>query len=132
MAKVTIQSLDDEIRKILKEYDDDVSSNVKEITQKVTKKGVEALKSSSKSTFGTVKKRKRKYASTWTSKTEIGRLYTKGTIYNSQPGLPHLLEHGHAIKNGGRAQGKVPGREHIKPVEEKIIAMYENEIMRKL
>lgn len=132
MAKATIDTLDDEIKKILDSYGDEVERNLKEITKQVTKKGVEALKSSSRSTFGTVKKRKRKYAQTWTSKTEVGRLYSKGTIYNSQPGLPHLLENGHALKNGGRKLGTVPGKEHIKPIEDKIVKMYENEIMRKL
>lgn len=132
MAKATIDTLDDEIKKILDDYGDEVSLHMTEITKQITRKGVEALKNSSKSTFGTTRRRKRKYANTWTSKTEIGRLYTKGTIYNSQPGLPHLLEHGHAIRNGGRASGTVPGREHIKPVEEKLIKMYEEEIQRKL
>lgn len=128
MAKVTIDTLDDEMKKILKQYEDDVSSNMTTITKEITRKGVQALKESSRDKFGTVRKRKRKYASTWTSKMETGRLYTTGTIYNNQPGLPHLLENGHAKAGGGR----VEGRAHIRPVEEKIIRLYESEIMRKL
>lgn len=128
MAKVTIDSLDDEMKKILKEYEDDVSTNLQTITKEVTRKGVQALKTSSKDKFGTVRKRKKKYASTWTSKMQTARLYTTGTIYNNQPGLPHLLENGHAKTGGGR----VPGREHIRPVEEKIIQFYESEIKKKL
>ena len=130
--KVTVDNLDTVIKGILKEYEDDVSKNMTEITKKVTKAGVQALKAESKSKFGTVKKRKRKYADTWTSKSEINRLYTKGTIYNSQPGLPHLLENGHAKVGGGRVEGKVEGRPHIASVEEMLIKMYEEEVMTKL
>lgn len=130
--KVTVDNLDDVVKSILKEYEDDVSKNMTDITKKVTKAGVQALKAESKSKFGTVKKRKRKYADTWTSKSEVGRLYTKGTIYNSQPGLPHLLENGHAKVGGGRVKGKVEGRPHIAPVEEMLIKLYEEEVMTKL
>lgn len=126
--KVTVDTLDDAIRDILKEYDDDVSQNLTEITKRITREGVKALKSESKSKFGTSRSRKKKYASTWTSQMETGRFSSQGTIYNTQAGLPHLLENGHAKVGGGR----VAGRAHIKPVEEKLIRQFENEVTRKL
>ena len=126
--KVTIDNLDDEIKKILKEYEDNVSSNLTEITKKVGRAGVQALKSESRQTFGTSKNKRRKYADTWTSQTEVGRLYSTVTIYNSQPGLPHLLENGHAKVGGGR----VAGRAHISTVENKLIQEYESEVVSKL
>lgn len=127
-TKVTIDNLDKEIKKIFNEYSGSVMSNLDQITRQTTKKGVQALKSESKSTFGTVKKRKKKYASTWTSKFETGRLSRQGIIYNTQAGLPHLLEHGHAKVNGGRVQG----RAHIQPVEQKLVTEYEREVKARL
>lgn len=35
-------------------------------------------------------------------------------VYSTKPGLPHLLEKGHATIGGGR----VPGREHVAPAAE--------------
>ena len=48
---------------------------------------------------------------------------TKG-LYATVPGLPHLLEYGHAKRGGGR----VPGRAHIKPVEDKITKDFERKV----
>lgn len=126
--KVTVDTLGDAVKSILKEYDNDVSRNLDEITKRVTKEGVKALKSESKAKFGTTKARKKKYAATWTSTVETGRLSTQGTIYNTQAGLPHLLENGHAKVGGGR----VAGREHISTVEDRLIKEFEREVRSKL
>ena len=131
--KVTIDNLDDAIKKILKEYEHNVSLNLTEITKRVGKAGVQALKEESRQKFGTTKSKKKKYANTWTSETEIGRLYSTVTIYNSQPGLPHLLENGHVSRNGtGRTYGKVSGRTHIATVEKEIETIFEREVTSKL
>lgn len=126
--KVTIDNLGKEIDKILEEYAGDVEGNLDEITKKVGKKGAQALKNESLEKFPDSKKHKKRYGSTWTSKADKSRLYTTVTIYNSQPGLPHLLEYGHASVNGGR----VPGTEHISEVEEKLILEFEREVESKL
>lgn len=126
--KVTVDTLGNAIKEILKDYDDEVSKNLTDITKEITKAGVQALKSESKEKFGTTKTRKRKYANTWTSQFETSRVSSQGTIYNTQPGLPHLLENGHAKVNGGR----VPGRAHISTVEEKLIKEFEREVKSKL
>ena len=131
--KVTLDNLDDAIKDILKDYESDVSGNLAKITKSVTQTGVKALKSESAATFKTTSKRKKKYAQTWTSKFTTGRLSSQGTIYNTQPGLPHLLENGHVSRNGtGRVFGRVPGREHIAKVESKLEKLFETEVKAKL
>lgn len=122
-TKVTIENLDTAIQGILKEYEDDVSANLDEITRKIGKTGVKALNNASKSAFDG-----KKYNKSWTSTAEKGRLYTTVTLHSKLPGLPHLLEHGHAKVNGGR----VKGRTHIEPVEQKLVKEYEREVKAKL
>lgn len=122
MAKrVPIDRLSAEISKILTEYGEEVQQNVDEAAAKVTKAGVKAVKGNASSTFAG----SGKYASGWTSKFEKGRLSSQGIIYNGDvPGLPHLLENGHANRNGGRT----PGRIHIAPVETKIVEDFEKAV----
>ena len=131
--KVTLDNLATAIEDVLAEYGNEITQNMKDITKDVTKQGVKALQSESASTFGTTPKRKKKYAKTWTSQFESGRLSSQGTIYNTQPGLPHLLENGHVSKNGtGRVFGFVPGRKHIEKVEKKLETIFEREVTAKL
>ena len=135
--KVTPLDLEKEVSKILEQYGDDVNDNLGEIVTEMTKKGVKALRQASESTFGTSRSRKKKYAKTWTSSMETGRLSKQGSIYNSQPGLPHLLEYGHVSSNGtGRDyhtdKAPVKGREHIEKVEQDLIKLFEREVKSKL
>ena len=123
--KCTPDQLPQVIQSILNEYADEVTDNIPEIAERVGKVGVQALKASSKSSFGGTGK----YAAGWTSQTEHGRLSTTVTIYNGRlPGLPHLLENGHAKRGGGR----VPGKAHIAPVEQKLIKEFEEKITNEL
>lgn len=118
MAKTcTIDNMDAAIMDILNEYEEFTVQTVREATQKIAKEGVKALKSSSGAFGGSGK-----YARGWTSTSEGGRLDTTVTIHNRTPGLPHLLENGHAKRGGGRVGGRV----HIAPVESKLIGDYEN------
>lgn len=126
--KVTVENLASEVQKILDDYGDEVSENLDKIVREVGKKGVQALKSESLSKFPSSKKHKKRYGETWKSEVTKKRLYTTVTIYNSQPGLPHLLEHGHAKVNGGR----VPGKVHIAPIENKLILQFEKEVTTEL
>lgn len=125
MAKKTpLERFDAEIEKILAEYAGEVEVNVGEITEQMGKQGVKLLRSSAKQTFGG----SGDYAKSWKVDTQRGRLSTSSVIYSTMPSLPHLLEYGHASRNGGR----VAGREHIKPVEEKLIQTFEEEVVSKL
>ena len=93
--KVTVNNLQDAIKDILDDYGDQVYENLEEITQRIGKKGVEAVRNSSKEAFnGKV------YASGWGMTVEKNRLYTSVIIHNKkQAGLAHLLEHGHVKAN---------------------------------
>ena len=126
MAKaITVDRLGEEIAKILDEYASDITGNVEEATRRVTKMGVKTVKSESLRSFKDVNLDKGRYGTGWTSQIETGRFSAQGTIYNYKyPGLPHLLEYGHANRNGGRT----PGHVHIAPVEEKINADFERKI----
>lgn len=134
-SKITLESFGAEVEKILQQYGDDVSENLSIITKKVGQKGAQLLRNESKSTFPVSTSHRKstgRYASGWTARTEQNRLYTTVTIYNRTPGLPHLLEHGHAVVAGGRNVGSARGVEHIAPVEEKLINEYEREVTQKL
>ena len=105
------------INKILADYRDGVIQDVNTLAKKFAQKGAASLRSASASAAGGTGK----YAKGWTSRTDAGRLSVTATIYNKDaPGLPHLLENGHAKRGGGR----VPGRPHIAPVEEQLAEEY--------
>lgn len=124
MAKVTIDNLAEAIGDVLEKYGEEVGDLTADAVKEVTKLGVKAVKSNSRTFGGTGK-----YASGWTSRVESGRMSTQGTIYNGKvPGLPHLLEHGHAKRGGGRVSGRV----HIAPVVDEIEKALQKEIEGKL
>lgn len=118
MDKCPLDKMDQAIAEILDEYGDEVVGNLEEITKRVAKEGAKTAKAEAKGKFrGTGK-----YAKGWTSTVETGRLSTQGTIYNKDlPGLPHLLEYGHANRGGGRT----PGKPHLKAVEQRVIKQFE-------
>lgn len=123
--RITPDQLSAAVDKILEKYGDDVKDNVSNIVKDITKKGAQTLKSESRGTFGGTGK----YASGWTTQMETGRVSAQGTIYNGDvPGLPHLLEHGHANRGGGRTAGRV----HIAKVEETLIKEFETKVKSKL
>lgn len=128
MAKITPDKLGQEIEKILTQYGEDVERNIDTIRKKVAQKGRTALKNVSDETYH----RTGKYAKGWTVTEEKMPHYTSAIIHNKQARLPHLLEHGHAIKGGGRSKDRVEGKVHIAPVEEELINLYVNEVVSKL
>ena len=123
--RVQVDNLAPEVEKILKKYGEDVTQNLGLIVKEMTKKGAKTLQGESGSTFGGTGK----YAGGWSSVFEDGRVSKQGTIYNKDvPGLPHLLEHGHANRGGGRT----PGRIHISRVEQALIKEFEEKVKSKL
>lgn len=124
-TRITVDKLGAEIDKIMTQYADEIKTDLDTVKKKVAQKGATALKNESKNTFdGTGK-----YASGWTSTIVKHPHYTSAVIYNKKlPGLPHLLEHGHAMKGGGRVSGRV----HIAKVEDELFSLYQSEVISKL
>ena len=130
MGKTAIDKLSEAISGMLEEYADEIGENVGEIAIQMGKKGVKALKQQTRETYP---KGTGEYAKGWKSQVNRGRLNTTVTIYNDHYSLPHLLEHGHVIRNGTeRVYGEVPGREHIQPVEKELVEAFEREVVSKL
>lgn len=122
MAKATPHDqLAAAINGILTEYAEDVNLTLKDAVKKVTKEGAKALKKESAAKFGNGE-----YAKGWTSTYESDRLSSQGTIYNTKPGLPHLLENGHMLRNGKFWHGKP----HISTIEQQIEEEFEKEVMK--
>lgn len=120
MATITADKLAETVQKELDKFGEDVVLTVGKVRTAVGKAGVRTLRSTSRSTFGGTGK----YASGWTMTEEGDRLYAKAIVHNRHPGMPHLLEYGHANRGGGRTSG----RTHIKPVEEEMIREFEKGI----
>ena len=128
--KTPLDKLADAISDILEEYGEEVDENVGEIAEALGKKGALTLRRESKAKFPDGSG---EYAQGWKSTTDQSRFSTVATIYNEHYALPHLLEHGHVIRNGtGRVYGEVPGREHIAPVADELVEAFEKEVVSKL
>ena len=127
MAKIGVDKLADEINDILSEYKGLLESDLEEAVEVVSKNAVNELKSTSpEGDTGEYKKswkRKKKRAANGAYHVII---YAGAPHYR----LAHLLEFGHALKNGGRTVGRARAFPHIKKVETNAIAQLENEIKR--
>lgn len=118
MAQLTpAERLAGEIIDILIKYEDDINAAVTTAVEEAAKAGARALRSASPKKTGD-------YAKGWKADIERGRLSTTARLYNSDfPGLAHLLEYGHVLKNGTRRSFGFGGqRVHIAPIEEQITA----------
>ena len=126
--KTPVDKLGAEIRKILNDYEVEASGVVADAVRKVTTAGAKALRAQSRETFQTHSKEKPYYKG-WASTLDTKKRSAQGIIYNKDvPGLPHLLEHGHANRGGGRT----PGRVHIKIIEDEVIKDFTKEVERGL
>ena len=126
--KITLEQLESAVEGILQEYGDEVRENLQDITKSIAQKGAQAMKAESARLFKPSGKHKKPYSQTWTSTVESTRVSAQGIIYNTQAGLPHLLENGHVARNGKR----VPGREHIARVNDEVQRLFEQEVERRL
>lgn len=115
--KVTAATFASAVSDILKDYAEEKAKDTGDIVKAVAKKGALAIKNESLEKFKPAGLKKGRYGTGWTTTIEEKRIGTVATIHNAKyPGLPHLLENGHAKRGGGR----VAGTAHIAPVEDEI------------
>ena len=113
MVKIKGINLANEITKALKEFTTEVTEGMELAKEDVAKEAVKELKRTSPRSNAKGKH----YANGWRAK-KVGNAWVVHNATKYQ--LTHLLEKGHAKRSGGR----VPGKPHIQPAEEKAIEEY--------
>lgn len=107
-----------DIKKILNEYSDDIQEAISADAQALAKEAAAELKHTSP-------KRTGNYAKGWRVKTTKGVGFIECEVYNANaPGLTHLLEKPHLLRNGRKSKPIV----HIAPIEEKVNKKYEQDV----
>ena len=121
--KISIDELASAIMESMTDYADMATDKVKSAVKKTAKSVKEDISANAP-------KRTGKYAKSWTTKTTKETASSlEVTVHSSNRyQLAHLLENGHAKRGGGR----VAGRPHIAPAEQKGITELEREIERSL
>lgn len=121
--KIEAADLRKVVDEMLEDYAKDVDEAVGVAVEKTAAKAVRELKSA-EAGF-----RDREYSKGWTKKVMRHRLYSEATVYNRTHGqLTHLLEFGHALRNGGRARA-FP---HIAPVNDEVPNLFTEEFEKLL
>lgn len=121
--RVTIDGMAAEIMKGLTEYADLATTDLKSAVKKAGTSVKKDIQANAPKDTGA-------YAKSWAVKnTKETSNSLEVTVYSkNRYQLAHLLEFGHAKRGGGRVSGKA----HIAPAEEKAIAKLEQEIERSL
>lgn len=129
MATTKIDDIGKDIQDILNSFTDDVVQMANSKAEKTAKDAVKRLKATSPYDEGANPK-KGHYRDNWKAKknpASVGSVVW--TVYNDKTyRLTHLLENGHAMRNGGRVKA-IP---HIRPVEELAAEQYEKELTEAL
>ena len=123
LGKTEIENLDSEISKILRMYDGNLSDEVKEITEEVSKTMLEEIRAAAPKRTG---RYRRAMALTTIEETTLSYKklwYVKKPHYR----LTHLLEYGH-VKRGGK--GRVRAYPHIRKAADKAEEDYIKKIER--
>lgn len=120
---VKINELADAIMEGLNEYAELATEEMKEAVKNASTTVRKEIKDNAPSDTG-------KYAKSWTAKKvrETSQTLTMVVHSKNRYQLAHLLEFGHALRNGGRYEGK----SHIAPAEQKGMEQLKEEIERAL
>lgn len=121
------EDLQKELMNYLENYKEDIDAEVVETVDTVTKQAKDELKQTSPKGKGS---RSNPYYKGWAvklSKRKTG-VYHKVIWNKTNYQLTHLLEFGHATRNGGRTKA-IP---HIRPVEEKYNVEFVDKLDKKI
>ncbi len=120
---VQIGELADAVMETLEEYADLAAEDVKQAVRDAGEMVKKEIRANAPKDTGD-------YAKSWAvkKKKETSSSLTLTVHSKNRYQLAHLLEYGHAKRNGGRVEGKA----HIAPAEEKGIRQLEEEIERSL
>ena len=127
-SKMNFKDVVDDILRV--DYYPSVVKVTLEVIPKVARQAAKRLKDTSPKRPGSGK-----YASGWKVDIEKGRVKVGATVYgaNGTYQLAHLLEYGHATRNGtGRIFMDTPAHPHIEAVNEWATEKAYNDIMDKL
>ena len=114
-----------EISAIYDQYSDEVVKALPDITKKAAKVAKDSLKANAPSKTG-------EYKDSFTSKTTQNSSSISIEVYSKKPGLPHLLEYGHVIKNQYGVYGRTSARPHWAPAEEAANEEFEKQLQKKM
>lgn len=111
------------VRNYLEIYIEDIGEAVEETSNQIGKEAKDELKQTSPKKTGS-------YAKGWSvRKDRKNKSYYTVKVWNrTDYQLTHLLEFGHATRNGGRTKA-IP---HIRPVEEKYKEKFEKQLKEKI
>lgn len=113
--RIDPKDLRSEVQGLLDQFGWEAEACIRTATEKTAKQVVKELKTGN---FGFNDK---SYSKGWTRKMTSKRLSASVVIYNKTEGqLTHLLEFGHAKRNGGRTRA-FP---HIAPINDKVPEMF--------
>jgi HK97 gp10 family phage protein len=120
--KINPNLLAKEIIKVLSDYKDDISNIVEQDANEVGKEAVAELKQTSP------KGARKEYCKGWRlKKDKLGKNRYTVKIHNKTDSqLTHLLEFGHATRNGGHTEAQP----HIRPIEEEYSKKFEQKIRK--
>ncbi len=119
--KIKIDKLESSITEIFEKYAKVTNEAIEKSAIKIADEAVINLKQLSPKNTG-------KYAKGWRRKEGKTKNGYTIVIHNIKYQLTHLLEYGHAKRNGGR----VEAQPHIKPVEERVVKEFEEELIKEI
>lgn len=127
MSNIKPEELNKVVMDYLKDYKEDIDEEVVEVVDEVTRKAKDELKQTSPRGEGS---RTNPYYKGWAVKLSKKRtgVYHKVIWNRTNYQLTHLLEFGHATRDGGRTRA-IP---HIRPVEEKYNVEFVDKLEKKI
>lgn len=119
---ITAENFGSVLKEILNEHGKEVQKTMEDVAKKVGKKGAKKIKTSSPKKTGD-------YAKGWRTSIEKTDFGIEVVVHNKTDyQLTHLLEHGHANRNGGRTKPIT----HIAPVNDDAQEEFFNTVIREL